>query len=431
MDAVLKKKLLLVFDYLKVNGCQYAEKEGDFYGMSFHDQNNQWSCVSQKSRNVLRIPLDIIDDIEELIDKHQKDFDSFGEDPYGFEARLFPDSKTISIFEVYSEYLTEDTHTMTVDTEEEPEVKEIIDHYCKKEEICRGNIIFDFYGGGDSGYIEDVGNSDFDGETKLYEPAEDMFYRMLRNFNGWEINEGSQGQCIVDMDLEEMQLNYNENYEEQRVDEIWSMSLEDEINEDREKVQVTPRSVDVKNEDTMLSSVEKLLQVLYFDGLDITYDLRRIPHHHDKDYISLDIDIDVSRIMSRHENFDEKYIDVVFDLESVIDTVEKYLGLSNQIYIGINYINHDFLDNEALDATKELEQELKKSDFTTEQVNDALINVYYREDDYPFMKVEALGQDIPDERIELFEDTVWDIVKKYEHLMELISERELDWWINY
>jgi hypothetical protein len=182
MDAILKKKLLLVFDYLKVNGCQYAEKDGDFYEMSFHDQNNQWSCVSQKSRNVLRIPLDIIDDIEELIDKHQKDFDGFGEDPYGFEARLFPDSKTISIFEVYSEYLTEDTHTITVDTEEEPEVKQIIDHYCKKEEICRGNITFQFHGGGDSGYIEDVGNSDFDGETKLYGPAEDMFYRMLRDF---------------------------------------------------------------------------------------------------------------------------------------------------------------------------------------------------------------------------------------------------------
>jgi hypothetical protein len=57
--------------------------------------------------------------------------------------------------------------------------------------------------------------------------------------------------------------------------------------------------------------------------------------HRDKDYISLDIDIDVSRIMTRHENFDERYTDVVYDLESVIDTVEKYLGLSNQIYVGI------------------------------------------------------------------------------------------------
>jgi hypothetical protein len=431
MDAELKKKLLLVFEYLKINGCRYAEKEGDYYNMKFHDQNNQWSCVSQKSRNVLRLPIDIIKELEVLIDNHENEFDGFGEDPYGFEARLFPDSKTISIFELYSEYLTEDTQTATVDIEREPEVKEITDHYCKKEEICRGNITFQFYGGGDSGYIEDVGNSDFNGETKLYGPAEDMFYRMLNDFPGWEINEGSQGQCIIDMDLEQVQLDYGQNYEEQKEDEIWSMSLEDGINEDREKVQVTPSSVDVGNEDTMLSSVEKLLQVLYFDGLDITYDLRRIPHHHDKDYISLDIDIDVSRIMSRHENFDEKYANVVYDLESVLDTVEKYLGLSDQIYVGINYTNQDFLDNEALDATKELEQELKKSDFTTEQVNDALINIYYREDDYPFIKVEALGQDIPDERIELFEDTVWGIVKKYEHLSEIISEGELDWWINY
>jgi hypothetical protein len=228
MDANIKKKLLLVFEYLKLNGCHYAEKEGDFYNMSFYDQNNQWWCVSQKSRGVLRLPIDIVGEIEELIDENQKDFDGFGEDPYSFEARLYPDTKKISVFELYSEYLTEDTRTITVDTEEEPEVKEIIDHYCKKEEICRGNITFQFHGGGDSGYIEDGGNSDFDGETKLYGPAEDMFYRMLRDFPGWEINEGSQGQCIIDMDLEQMQLDFNQNYEESKEDEIWSMSLEDE-----------------------------------------------------------------------------------------------------------------------------------------------------------------------------------------------------------
>src|SRR6056300_593175 len=430
MDANIKKKLLLVFEYLKMNGCHYAEKEGDFCNMSFYDQNNQWWCVSQKSRSILRLPIDIVDDIEELIDENQKDFDGFGEDPYSFEARLYPDTKKISVFELYSEYLTEDTRTITVDTEEEPEVKQIIDHYCKEKQICRGNITFQFHGGGDSGYIEDGGNSDFYGETSLYEPAEDMFYRMLRDFPGWEINEGSQGQCIIDMDLEQMQLDFNQNYEESKEDEIWSMSLEDGINEDWEKVPATPGSVDDENEDLILSSVKKLLQTLYFDGLDVSYNLYRMPHR-DKDYISLDIDIDVSRIMSRHENFDERYTDVVYDLESVLDTVEKYLGLSNQIYVGINYINHDFLDNEAIDATKELKQELKKSDFTTEQVDDAWINVYYREDDYPHISVEAGGQNIPDERIELFENTVWSIVEKYKHLSNLFNYNDLDWWINY
>ena len=257
MDANIKKKLLLVFDYLKLNGCHYAEKEGDFHIMSFYDQNNEWYCVSQKSRNLVRIPLDIIDDIEKLIDDNQKDFDGFGEDPYGFEARLYPDTKKISIFEIYSEYLTEDTQTVIVDSEEEPEVKEIIDHYCKKEEICRGNITFQFHGGGDSGFIEDGGNSDFDGETKLYEHAEDMFFRMLRDFPGWEINEGSQGQCIIDMDLEQMQLYFNENYEEQKADEIWSTSLMEGINEDLEKVPTRPGNVDDENEDLILSSVKK------------------------------------------------------------------------------------------------------------------------------------------------------------------------------
>ena len=431
MDVNIKKKLLLVFEYLKLNGCHYAEKEGDFYNMSFYDQNNEWYCASHKSRGVLRLPIDIIDDIEKLIDDNQKDFDGFGEDPYGFEARLYPDTKKISVFELYSEYLTEDTRTVIVDSEEEPEVKEIIDHYCKKEEICRGNITFQFHGGGDSGYIEDGGNSDFDGETKLYGPAEDMFYRMLRDFPGWEINEGSQGQCIIDMDLEQMQLDFNQNYEEQKADEIWSTSLMEGINEDLEKAPTTPGNVDDENEDLILSSVKKLLQTLYFDGLDVSYNLYRIPHR-DKDYVSLDIDVDVSRIIDSHENYDERYADVVYELENVIDTVEKYLGLSNQIYVGISYDNHDFLDDESHNATRELHEALIKTGvFTTEQANDTWISAYYREDDYPFISVEAGGPDIPDEGVNLFENTVWSIIEKYKHLSMLINYNDIEWWINY
>ena len=431
MDADLKKKLLLIFDYLKVNGCHYAEKEGDYYNMNFHDQNNQWYCVSQQRRGTVRLPLDITQELEVLIDNHQNEFNYFGEDPYGFEVRLYPDTKTISVYEQYSEFHTEDTQTVTVDVEQEPEVKQIIDHYCKKEEICRGNITFQFYGGGDSGYIEDSGNSDFDGETKLYEPAEDMFYRMLSiNFGGWEINEGSQGDCIIDMDLEQMELNFNQNYEESKSDEVWSMSLEDGINEDLEKVKVTPGKVD--DENIMLSAVKKLIESLFFNGLDVSYQIYRMPHRDNKDYISVDVDVDVSRILDSHENYDEKYAKVIYNLDHMIDTVEKYLGMQRQLYIGISYFNHDFLDDEAHDATKELHQELIKSDvFTTAQATDTWINIHYREDDYPNISVEAGGHDIPDEGADLFENTVWNIVEKYKHLSMVTNYNEIDFWINY
>ena len=305
MDADLKKKLLLIFDYLKLNGCHYAEKEGDYYSMNFHDQNSNWGCVSSQYRlGMVRLPLDITQELEVLIDNHQNEFDSNSDDPYGFEVRLYPDTKTISVYEQYSEFLTEDTVTVTVDTEQEPEVKQIIDHYCKKEEICRGNITFTFYGGGDSGYIEGEGGmSDFDGPAKLYEPAEDMFYRMLStNFGGWEINEGSQGDCIIDMDLEQLQLDFQQNYEESKSDEVWSMSLEEGINEDWEKVEPTPGKVDDENEDVILSSVKKLLESLFFNGLNVSYQIYRMPHRDNKDYISLDIEVDVSRILDSHKN---------------------------------------------------------------------------------------------------------------------------------
>ena len=260
-----------------------------------------------------------------------------------------------------------------------------------------------------------------------------MFYRMLSiNFGGWEINEGSQGDCIIDMDLEQMELNFNQNYEESKSDEVWSMSLEEGINEDLKKFKRTPGIVDDENEDVILSSVKKLLESLFFNGLNITYQIYRMPHRDNKDYISVDIDVDVSRIIDSHENYDEKYSEVIYDLEDVIDTVEKYLGLQRQIYIGISYFNHDFLDDEVNEATKELHEDLIKSDvFTTSQATDTWINIHYREDDYPSISLEAGGRDIPDEHIGVFENTVWNIVEKYKHLSMVVNHNDLDWWINY
>jgi hypothetical protein len=275
--------------------------------------------------------------------------------------------------------------------------------------------------------------SDFDGPAKLYEPAEDMFYRMLSiNFGGWEINEGSQGDCIIDMDLEQLQLDFQQNYEESKSDEVWSMSLEEGINEDWEKVEPTPGSVDDENENVILSSVKKLLESLFFNGLDVSYQIYRMPHRDNKDYISVDIDVDVSRILDSHENYDEKYSEVIYNLEEVIETVEKYLGIQRQVYIGISYFNHDFLDDEAHYATQELHEELIKSDvFTTAQATDTWINVHYREDDYPAISIEAGGHDIPNEESDLFENTVWNIVEKYKHLSMVVNYNEIDFWINY
>jgi len=164
----------------------------------------------------------------------------------------------------------------------------------------------------------------------------------------------------------------------------------------------------------------------------VSYRIYRMPHRDNKDYISLDIEVDVSRILDSHENYDEKYSEVIYDLEHVIETVEKYLGLQSQIYIGITYDNHDFLDDEAHYATKELHEELIKSDvFTTAQANGTWINVHYREDDYPSISVEAGGHDIPNGHEEVFENTVWYVVEKYKHLSMVVNYNELDFWINY
>ena len=41
-----------------------------------------------------------------------------------------------------------------------------------------------------------------------------MCYRMLSDYGGWEINEGSLGRFVLDLDMEELTLNFSWNLEE-------------------------------------------------------------------------------------------------------------------------------------------------------------------------------------------------------------------------
>jgi hypothetical protein len=146
-----------------------------------------------------------------------------GEDPWGLEVVIDATNRTITVFEQYTEYEVGDVEQTTIEAEYDEDLKKIITHYCEKEELCRGQINWNFNGGGDSGYIEDEGQADFkSGFIRMAPGLEDMMYGMLSDYGGWEINEGSSGTFTLDLDSEELFLNFQWNLEESIENEVLS-----------------------------------------------------------------------------------------------------------------------------------------------------------------------------------------------------------------
>ena len=214
MTQELKVYLNLFAKYLtQTIGCDEASFSGDWYGLNLYDENFS-SCNGSE-----RSPIPMLNVLNGWLENNKKEIwdNQEGEDPYALRIVINGEDRTISLYEEYSEYFSEPEEITTIDVEGEPELKEIINHYCEKEEICRGQIRWDFSGGGDSGYIEESGRADFkDGNIQLTSQLEDMGYRMLSDYGGWEINEGSQGDFTLDLDTEELTLTFSWNTEESK-----------------------------------------------------------------------------------------------------------------------------------------------------------------------------------------------------------------------
>jgi hypothetical protein len=247
-----------------------------------------------------------------------------------------------------------------------------------------------------------------------------MFYRILNNtFGGWEINEGSQGTAVIDMDLETVSVNIAFNEEIQNSDTAWSMTIDDNINEQEEKSKINHTS-----------SVQKLLDLLYFNGLDVNYSVNNYMTQHHGEVYDIDLDIDVSRFFYGSPNYDENYSSVIYDIETMFDKVEKYLGIKNgSIVTGLNYVNSDFLDDETLKASKELQKTLMdRYGFTKEESTNYYLNIYYN-DDNPNVELEAIAHDqLADNQKEIIENEVMEVVDKSPILSKF---HDIEWWINY
>jgi len=123
-------------------------------------------------------------------------------------------------FNVESNKITINGYERVYGTDEKFEEHELDDGRIEifKEYIKRGvsEVICTYEGGGDSGYINNY--MGVDGESERIDASiQDVCYTELNNFDGWEINEGSQGNIVFNLKDKTVTINHQwnvESYEE-------------------------------------------------------------------------------------------------------------------------------------------------------------------------------------------------------------------------
>ena len=131
-------------------------------------------------------------------------------------------------FEIIHEYNYYDTNYTTSEKEFDDisgSAKEEIDEFCSANKMFKVS----FEGSGDSGYIENYGVNEDDERFDTPGGLEDVFYDMLSNYGGWEINEGSQGDFTVDCNQKVITLEYGENYERMASNDVFKSELNYEL----------------------------------------------------------------------------------------------------------------------------------------------------------------------------------------------------------
>jgi len=208
----LKKKVDLLFKYLSGHGDQiynysfgairsYMEEYGDeFSSNEFDIPTNNW--------------LDNV--MEELFKtyypKYISDYAGNEQDEYYFvKFKIRPHTKQIQVGVDWAETRGEN-YDSSVEFKDDSPIPEFMNG------INSNELIIQFQGGGDDGYVEDNGVNEKSETHQLSNNVETEIIRALNGeFGGWENNSGASGTIMINMDDEEIQINieyYDQEYED-------------------------------------------------------------------------------------------------------------------------------------------------------------------------------------------------------------------------
>jgi hypothetical protein len=200
--------------------------EGNEFPELYYDPYIGGSGVKELKSGLLRQFLEslyelIQENMVEIFKDELDNYDSFHSSSFyvdlNFETKKLDLSCSVTVID--SEY---STHEFEVtDDNVIASMIELFDNGNEKIKV-------DFSGGGDSGYIESTGYTSDDNQIDIPASIEDELYRVLENVqSGWEINEGSQGNFLIDCAATKIYLEFGLNYEKgERVEDEFSIDLQ-------------------------------------------------------------------------------------------------------------------------------------------------------------------------------------------------------------
>jgi hypothetical protein len=201
----------LISKYTSSRGCEYLEMDIDPWNFTPYN-GRDFGCGTERHENPQKLPFDIGDIITEYVGENASDFDQ--DNLSGLSFRLYPQTRTVTITGTYQEIVDGPSTTNEKSEEDDDEnLKEIMD-FLKKEDIFPFAEV-EFSGGGDSGYIDDTLHVDAGSKPQRTVDSvpglSDYLYEMLGEYGGWEIDEGSFGNFMIDSRAGTITLNFTYN----------------------------------------------------------------------------------------------------------------------------------------------------------------------------------------------------------------------------
>jgi hypothetical protein len=187
----------LISKYSQLRGCEYFEIDVDPWTNEPYNGRN-FGCGNEKHETQDKLPFDVTEIITEFLNSldHGFDEDNFS----GMSFKLYPKTKKIVVLGTYQDLADGDSSEIEMDEETNENLKSIMDKLKEKGVYPYAEVSFN--GGGDEGYIDSTMVIDSHNKPSQrvedFAGLDDFLYNMLGNFGGWEIDEGSFGNFLID-----------------------------------------------------------------------------------------------------------------------------------------------------------------------------------------------------------------------------------------
>lgn len=201
----------LISKYVQSRGCEYLEIDIDPWNNIPYNGRN-FGCGHEKHETQDKLPFDANEIITEFLNSLDHGFDE--DNLSGMTFRLYPKLRKIIVSGTYQDLGDGGSSELEVNEEDDENLKPIMDGLKEKGVYPYAEV--SFQGGGDDGYIESTmiidSNSKPSQMIENFAGLDDFLYNMLSNYGGWEIDEGSFGQFIIDTraGLIKLEMTWNE-----------------------------------------------------------------------------------------------------------------------------------------------------------------------------------------------------------------------------